>query len=219
MKNLTFAIANKASLPIIIGTIFIALSSASVYASPPPHSDEQGPPAHSREQGPPPHANNEKTDQPSHQTASDKCQQRQLRAVQARERFISQVKRHLTVFDSIHERVQSFHDNNQLSDPDYEELNSAVSLAQQNTVDTLTSFSQPDNATVDCSDESLSSANIKTMRQEATGVIDSLKTYRSSLVLLIHSLRAEITDENHTSNSPAGDDQSSDSSTNTESDR
>lgn len=121
------------------------------------------------------------------------CEKRQQKIEASIARISKQATRHVATFDAIYERVQGFYDKGQLTVHNYDELNAAVSNAQATATLEAAVLGEVDSG-INCEDPNVAET-VATYRTSASAAKESLKAYRSALVELISSLRAEAAEQ------------------------
>ncbi len=122
------------------------------------------------------------------------CEKRQAKITSAMSRISAQATKHVGTFDKIYERVQKFYDKGQLTVDNYDELNAEVAEAQAAATLEASVLSEL-NVEVDCENPDVA-GTVATYRDSAQAAKESLKAYRSTLVDLISSLKAEAPQQN-----------------------
>ncbi len=135
------------------------------------------------------------------------CEKKQAQAESAMNRVSAQATRLLGVMDKFYVRVQGFYDSGQLTDPDYDTLNDAVMSAQEAAVLEIAALAELD-IDLDCDNPEVA-VGVNAFKTSAGASKEALRSYRSALVDLISSLRAEAAEKDSA-------DDSSDDSTETE---
>jgi hypothetical protein len=138
------------------------------------------------------------------------CERREDTLEASMERVSTQAGRLLGVIDKIYDRVQGFYETGQLTVSNYDELNAAVTDAQQAAKVEIEALDEL-NVEIDCENPDVA-GSVAAFRDSATAARQSLKDYRAALVALISSLRAEAA-ENKADDS-SSDDATDDSSEN-----
>ena len=137
----------------------------------------------------------ESTQEKSSEARKTACEKRQTKITAAMTRISTQASKHVETFDKIYERVQGFYEKGQLTVANYDELNAAVSDAQAAASLEASVLSEL-NVEIDCDNPDVA-GTIATYRNSAKAAKESLKTYRSALVELISSLKAEVAQQNN----------------------
>ena len=139
------------------------------------------------------------------------CEKRQTKIVSAMSRISTQASKHVETFDKIYKRVQGFYAKGQLTVANYDELNTAVTEAQANATLEASVLSEL-NVEIDCENPDVA-GTVAAYRDNTTTAKEALKTYRSTLVELISSLKAEAANKN--SNTTEDTDSNTDDSSET----
>lgn len=138
------------------------------------------------------------------------CERRQERLQQRISQLTTRSTRLLGVIDTMYARVQGFYDSGKVLVDDYEQLNDQVAIAQEDalaSVEAAASYSFD----VDCEDRSVGD-QMYAFRTAVSQARESLKTYRTTLVTLISSMRT-ASDEQADNEVESSEDQTSNSET------
>lgn len=122
------------------------------------------------------------------------CERRQEKLTSAMANLSAAAGRHAAAFDSIFTRVQGFYDSGQLVVSNYDELVGAATEAQSAAQVEIGALGNL-NVEIDCEDPDVA-ATVAAFRDSAAAARTALKTYRSALVDLISSLRAQAAEDN-----------------------
>jgi|AntRauTorckE6833_2_1112554.scaffolds.fasta_scaffold00271_26 hypothetical protein len=132
------------------------------------------------------------------QVRADVCERRQEQLAQLIPRLANQSSRLNGVVDDIYLRVQGFYESGQLTVDNYETLNSNVADAQaeaQVAVEVVATYEFE----LDCENASVGDQLVG-FRESVAEAREALKAYRTELVALISSLRAEATETDASEN-------------------
>lgn len=137
------------------------------------------------------------------QVRQDVCERREDQMGEMIPRLSNQSSRIVGAIDGVHDRVQGFYESGQLTMNDYEAYNEAVEAARADahaSVEVVASYEFE----FDCDNPSVGD-QLFGFRETVAEARDSLKQYRSELVVLISSLRAEAAQQAEVEEAPVDD--------------
>jgi len=114
------------------------------------------------------------------------CEARKTSLERKMNRAVTQAEKHKGVFDKIYTRVKAFHDDKNLTTPNYAELVAKVDAAQFDAEAKIAALDSLD-VDVDCSSETVAGA-VSTFREALSDTREAMKTYRKALVDLIKTM-------------------------------
>lgn len=129
----------------------------------------------------------EKSEQRKHKLKKDVCEERKDKLEAKVPRLGNGAANLQEVFDKVYERVQNFHDNNQLNVANYDTLKAAVDSSQAN-AETAVNAAKDYKVDIDCENPDLA-GQLAEYREKVKTAKEALKDYRASLVLLIKAVK------------------------------
>lgn len=121
------------------------------------------------------------------------CEKRKSKLESSMSKISTRAEKLVGTFDKVYERVQGFYESGQLTVSNYDELNDAVALAQENAATEAATLSELESE-IDCEDPEVA-AEVSTYRVSTDEAKAALKEYKTALVALISSMRSAAADK------------------------
>lgn len=135
----------------------------------------------------------------THEQRQKSCEARKEGLVRRMDRAVTQAEKHKAVFDKIYTRVMKFHDDKNLTTPNYDELLAKVNSAQSDAADGVAALSSL-NIEIDCTQDNVADG-VSSFKEALGDTRDSLKAYRKAIVELIKAVHQSVTESNDNNNS------------------